>query len=160
MTGYLVQVSRILLVCLVSTVRWISSDLICLLVAWGDWQLLLGVPGSLDDGVQTVTVVGLVKSTPVPSTLSLSSSSCFSYSSDSSSSASSSSLSLSSARAPPSSLPSVIDSQSLLLLLVAGLDFSSRCPLGLEHVQVLDDELVEAADEGDRADVLEGEEQR
>ena len=30
----------------------------------------------------------------------------------------------------------------------------------LEHVQVLDDELVEAVDGGDRADVLEGEEQR
>ena len=30
----------------------------------------------------------------------------------------------------------------------------------LEHVQALDDELVEAVDGGDRADVLEGEEQR
>ena len=30
----------------------------------------------------------------------------------------------------------------------------------LEHVQTLDDELVEAVDGGDSADVLEGEEQR
>ena len=39
-------------------------------VVLGDWRLLLGVPRSLDDGRQAVTVVEIVRSTPPPSVLS------------------------------------------------------------------------------------------
>ena len=80
LTGHLVQGSGTIPVCLVSTddglclLRPQSGgyplNLICLLVVRGDRQLLLGVPRSLDDGRQTVTVVGLVRSTPTPSILS------------------------------------------------------------------------------------------
>ena len=124
LTGHLVQGSGTIPVCLVSTDEGLCPlrpqsggyplNLICLLVVWGDRQLLLGVPRS-DEGLQTVTGVGLVEVHSYLLLFSLASS----YSCDSSSSFSSSSLSLSSGPAPLPTLPSVISSLFSFYLLPA-----------------------------------------